>query len=153
MFTARYVLPTQCMVVGQIFLLRSSPVSIIPPVFHTQFSSVSIIPPVFHTQFSPVSIIAPTLHTVFLCQYHSTNAPYSAFPSVSFHHCSILVFFCQYHSTNAPFQFSSVSIIPLMLHFSFPLSLSFHQCSILSFPLSVSFYQCSILSFPLSVSF
>jgi hypothetical protein len=42
--------------------------------------------------------------SVFPCQYHSTNVPYSAFPSVSFHQCSIL---------------------------SFPLSLSFHHLSTL----------------------
>ena len=38
-------------------------------------------------------------------------------------------------------------------HSMFPLSVSFHQYSILCFPLSVSYHQYSIFCFPLSVSF
>ena len=78
-----------------------------------------------------------TSTSVFPCQYHSTNAPY---PFIhlppTLYNVSLLVL-----------QFSPVSTIPPILHthsftyhpryimflsqyFSFPLSVSFHQCSI-----------------------
>ena len=101
---------------------------------------------------SPVSIIQPKLHT------HS-----------SIYHQRCIMFFsqyfsfpCQYHSTKAPYSF--IHLPPTLYNvflpaLQFPLSVSFHQCSILilsptlynvfltvlQFPLSVSFHQCSIL--------
>jgi len=115
--------------------------------------------------------------SVFPCQYHSTIAPYSFihFPSTLYN------VFLLVH------QFSRISIIPPLLHThssiyhprciiffsqhsSFPLSLSFHHCSILihpsfhpsiyhprcimlfsqhsRFPLSVPFHHCSITIHP-----
>jgi hypothetical protein len=82
------------------------------------------------TSFSPSISVLP-------CQYHSTNAPYS------FIHLPPTL----YNVFLPVLQFSPVSIIPPMLHthsfiyhrrcimyfsqyFSFPLSVSFHQCSI-----------------------
>ena len=75
--------------------------------------------------------------SLFPCQYHSTNAPYP------FIHLPPTL----YNVSLPVLQFSPVSIIPPMLHthsftchpryimflsqyFSFPLSLSFRQCSI-----------------------
>jgi len=75
--------------------------------------------------------------SVFPCQYHSTNAPYP------FIHLPPTL----YNVSLPVLQFSPVSIIPPLLHthsftyhpgyirflsqyFSFPLSVSFHQCSI-----------------------
>ena len=75
--------------------------------------------------------------SVFPCQYHSTNVPYP------FIHLPPTL----YNVSLPVFQFSPVSNIPPMLHthsftyhphyimflsqyFSFPLSVSFHQCSI-----------------------
>ena len=79
--------------------------------------------------------------SVFPCQYHSTIAPYSFIhlpPTI----CNVFL---------PALQFSPVSIIPPLLHthpsiyhprsimffsqhFSFPLSVSFHHCSILIHP-------------------
>ena len=75
--------------------------------------------------------------SVFPCQYHSTNAPYP------FTHLPPTI----YNVSLPVIQFSPVSTIPPMLHthsftyhphyimflsqhFSFPLSVPFHQCSI-----------------------
>jgi len=112
------------------------------------------------------TFLQPPSTSVFLCQYHSTNAPYQ------FIHLPLTV----YNVSIPVLQFSPVSIIPPTLHthpftyhphyimflsqyFSFPLSVPFHQCSIhihsptthtmflsqyFSFPLSVPFHQCSI---------
>jgi len=75
-------------------------------------------------------------HFSFPCQYHSTNAPYS-----SIYHQRCIMFFsqhfsspCQYHSTNAPYSF--IHLPPTLYNvflpkLQFPLSVSFHQCSIL----------------------
>jgi len=106
-------------------------------------------------QFSPVSIIPPLLHThSFIYHPRCTMffSQYFCFPlSVSFHHCSILihsstthavqcfspstsVFPCQYHSTFAPYSFIHLPFTLIMIfsrYFSFPLSVSFHLCSIL----------------------
>jgi len=77
-------------------------------------------------------------HFSFPCQYHSTIAPYS----------SIRLPPTLYNVSLPVLQFSPVSIIPPLLHthssiyhphyiiflsqyFSFPLSVSFHHCSIL----------------------
>ena len=102
-----------------------SPVSIIPPILHTHssiyhqscmfFSQYSSFPCQYHSTNAPYSS--------FPCQYHSTNAPYSSFP-------------CQYHSTNAPYTF--IHLPPTLYVF----------LSVLQFPLSVSFHQCSILQVP-----
>src|SRR5215468_6325778 len=86
------------------------------------------------------------------------------------YHRSCIMFFsryssfpCQYHSTIAPYSF--IHLPPTLCNvflpvLQFPLSVSFHQCSIfihlpptlynvflpvLQFPLSVSFHHCSIL--------
>src|SRR5215469_5593937 len=169
--------------------LQFSPVSIIPSMLHThsftyhthcimflsQYFSFPLSVP-FHQ--CSILIHSPTTHaiscfstntSVFPCQYHSTNAPY---PFIHLPHTL-------YNVSLPALQFSPVSIIPPMLHthsftyhthyimflsqyFSFPLSVSFHHCSILfsftyhpryimflsqyfSFPLSVSFHHCSIL--------
>ena len=78
--------------------------------------------PVF--QFFPVSIIPPLLHT------HSST-----------YHPRCIMFFsqhfsfpCQYHSTNAPYSF--IHLPPTLYNVFLP---------VLHFPLSVSFHQCSIL--------
>ena len=79
--------------------------------------------------------------TALYCQYHSTIAPYS------FIHLTPTL----YNVFLPVLQFSPVSIIPPLLHthsaiyhppcimffsqyFSFPLSVSFHHCSILNHP-------------------
>ena len=109
-----------------------------------QFSAVSIIPPLLHTH---PSIYHPRC-IMFFSQIFS-------FPlSVSFHHCSIIIHSSihlpptLYNVFLAALQFSAVSIIQPLLHthsfiyhpryimffshhFSFPLSVSFHHCSIL----------------------
>ena len=107
------------------------------PVF--QFSPVSTIPPTLHTHSftcHPHYIMFPSI-SVFPCQYHSTNAPYP------FIHLPPTL----YNVSLPALQFSPVSTIPPMLHthsftyhphyimflsqhFSFPLSVPFHQCSI-----------------------
>src|SRR5215510_11465871 len=75
--------------------------------------------------------------SVFPCQYHSTNAPY---PSI---HLPPML----YNVSLPVLQFSPVSIIPPTLH-THPFT--YHQCCIMflsqhfSFSLSVSFHQCSI---------
>ena len=105
----------------------------------------------------------------FPCQYHSTIAPYSSvyhpryimffsryisFPlSVSFHHCSILIRLppALYNVFLPVHPFSPVSIIPPLLHthpsISHPRSIMFFS-QYFSFPLSVSFHHCSILIHP-----
>jgi hypothetical protein len=83
------------------------------------------------TDFSPST-------SVFPCQYHSTNAPHS------FIHLPPTL----YNISLPVLQFSPVSIIPPMLHTH---SYIYHQRCIMffsqyfSFPLSVSFHHCSIL--------
>jgi hypothetical protein len=78
--------------------------------------------------------------SVFPCQYHSTNAPYT------FIHLPPTL----YNVFLPVLQFSPVSIIPSMLHTH---SYIYHQRCIMflsqyfSFPLSGSFHQCSILIF------
>ena len=103
-----------------------SPVSIIPPVPHTHsfsyhphcivfspstsVSPVSIIPPVPHTHsfiYHPRCIVFFSQHFSFPCQYHSTSAPYSFI--------------------HLPPTLYSVFLPALQ----FPLSISFHQRSIL----------------------
>jgi len=100
--------------------------------------------------------------SVFPCQYHSTNAPYSF----------IILPPTLYNVFLPVLQFSPVSIIPPMLHthslfyhphcimffsqhFSFPLSVSFHHCSILIHSATTTLYNdfLPVLQFPLSVSF
>jgi len=104
----------------------------------------------------------------FPCQYHSTSAPY---PFIhlppTLHNVFLPVLQCQYHSTSAPY--SLIHLLPTQYnfffsqYFSFPLTVSFHQCSIrfplptptqnnvflpvLQFPLPISFQQCSVLTF------
>jgi hypothetical protein len=76
--------------------------------------------------FSPVSIIPPMLHT----------------HSFIYHRCCIMFlsqyfsFPCQYHSTTAPYSF--IHLPPTLYNVSLP---------VLQFPLSVSFHQRSILVF------
>jgi hypothetical protein len=83
------------------------------------------------TSFSPST-------SVFTCQYHSTNAPYP------FIHLPPTL----YNVFVPVLQFSPVSIIPPIFHTH---SYIYHQRCIMllsqyfSFPLSVSFHQCSIL--------
>ena len=111
--------------------------------FLLQFFSFPLSVP-FHQRSIPIP--SPTTHTIqcfspsttaFPCQYHSTKVAYTLIqllPTVYNIYLPVL-------------QFSPVSIIPLMLHthlftcharyimflsqyFSFPLSVSFHHCSI-----------------------
>ena len=110
---------------------------------NTSVSPVSNIPPLLHTHpsiYHPRCIIFFSQHFSFTCQYHSTIAPYS-----SIHLPPIL------HNVFLPvLEFSPVSIIPPLLHthpfiyhqrcimffsqhFSFPLSVPFHHCSITIF--------------------
>ena len=108
-------------------------------------------------QFSPVRIIAPFLHThSFVYHTHCTMmfSQHFSFPlSVSFHHCSILIpsSTTLYYYSVPVFQFSPVSIIPPLLHTH---SFIYHPHCImffsqyLRFPLSVSFHHCSILIHP-----
>ena len=130
--------------------------------FHHCSILIHYLPPMLYNvflpvlQFSPVSSISPLLHTHSFI-YHPRCimffSQYFSFPlSVSFHHCSILihsstthavqcfsprtsVFPCQYHSTIAPYSF--IHLPPTMYnvfyqYFRFPLSVSFHHCSILN---------------------
>jgi hypothetical protein len=76
----------------------------------TPVSPVSIIPPILHTH----SLIYRRRCIMFFSQYFS-------FP-------------CQYHSTNAPYSFTHLP--PTLYNVFLP---------VLQFPLSVSFHQCSIL--------
>ena len=75
--------------------------------------------------------------SVFPCQYHSTNAPYPFIhlpPTLYNISLPTLQFFpCHYHSTNAPYPF--IHLPPTLYNVSLPT---------LQFPLSVSFHQCSI---------
>jgi len=141
-------------------LFQISPVSIIPPLLH---SSIHLPPTLYNVflpvfQFSPVIIIPPLLRThssiyhprcimfffqyiSFPCQYHSTIAPYS-----SIHLPPTL-----YNVFLPVLQFSPVIIIPPLLHTH---SSIYHPRCIMfffqyiSFPLSVSFHHCSILIHP-----
>jgi len=134
-----------------------SPVSIITPMLHNHsftyqrsyimfLSQYSVFPCQYHSanarypfshltpmlnnvfllvlHFSPVSIIPPWLHThsfIYHRRYMTFFSQYFSFP-------------CQYHSANAPHTFIQ---LPQMLYDVF--------LSVLQFPLSVSFHQCSIL--------
>ena len=79
----------------------------------------------FHqcTSVSPVSITPPMLHTHSFI-YHRHSIKFIT------HH---IIFPCQYHSTNAPYPFTHLPqtlykvFLPVLL---FPLSVSFHKCSI-----------------------
>jgi len=104
--------------------------------FHCQYHSTSApysfihLPHTLYNFFSPsnsvslVSIIPPMLHTHSFI-YHT--------------HCIMFLsqhfsFPCQYHSTNAPYSF--IHLPPKLYNVflpvpHFPLSVSFHQCSIL----------------------
>ena len=110
-----------------------------------QFFPIRIVPPLLHTHsfiYHPRCIMFFSQHFIFPCQYHSTIAPYS------FIHLAPTL----YNVFLPALQFSPVSIIPPLLHthpfiyhprcimffsqhFSFPLSVSFHHCSILIFML------------------
>ena len=112
--------------------------------FEYLFTTVSIIPPLLHTHsfiYHPRCIMFFSQHFNLPCQYHSTIAPYS------FIHLPPAL----YNVFLPALQFSPVSIIPPLLHthpsiyhprsimffsqhFSFPLSVSFHHCSILIHP-------------------
>ena len=75
-------------------------------------------------QFSPVSVIPPLLHTHSFI-YH---------PNCNLFSSSTSIFLCQYHSTIAPY--SLIHLPPTLYNFfsqylCFPLTLSFHHCSIL----------------------
>ena len=107
----------------------------------TSVSPVSIIPPLLHTHsfiYHPRCIMFFSQYFSFPCQYHSTIAPYS------FIHLPPTL----YNVFLPVLQFSAVNIIPPLLrthsfifhphfvmffsqYFSFPLSVSFHYCSIL----------------------
>jgi len=75
----------------------------------------------------------------FPCQYHSTNAPYSFIHlPPTMYNVFLPVLHCQYHPTSAPY--SLIHLLPTQYNFSFS--------QYFSFPLTVSFHQCSI-RFPL----
>jgi hypothetical protein len=78
------------------------------------------------TSVSPVSIIPPMLHTHSYIYHRRCTMFFSQYFS----------FPCQYHSTNAPYSF--IHLPPTLYSVSLP---------VLQFPLSVSFHQCSILIF------
>ena len=105
----------------------------------TSVSPVSIIPPTLHTHsfiYHRRCIMFFSQHFTFPCQYHFTFAPYSFI-----YHQRCIMFFsqnfsfpCQYHSTNAPYSF--IHLPPTLYNvflpaLQFPLSVPFHQCSIL----------------------
>ena len=106
----------------------------------TLFSPASIIPPMLHTHsftYHPRYIMFLSQYFSFPRQYRSTNAPYAFIrlpPTL-------------YNVSLPVLQFSPVSIIPPILHTN---SFKYHPCYIMflsqyfSFPLSVSFHQCSI---------
>jgi len=106
----------------------------------TSVSPVSIIPPTLHTRsiiYHPRCIMFFSQYFSFPCQYHSTNAPYSFM-----YHQRCIMFFsqylsfpCQYHSPNAPYSF--IHLPPMLYNVFLP---------VLQFPLSVPFHQCSILT-------
>jgi len=111
----------------------SFPLSVL---FHAPYLFIHVPPTLYNVflpvlQYSPVSIILPMLHThpitsVFPCQYHSM-----LHTSSSIYHRHYIMFFFQY--------------------LSFPLSVSFHRCSML-IPLlqfsPVSIIPCSIVIHP-----
>ena len=112
----------------------------------TGFSaSTSVFPCQYHSTNAPYPFIhlPPTLFKVslpvlvFPCQYHSTNALYP------FIHLPPTL----YNVSLPVLQFSPVNIIPTMLHTH---SFTYHQhytiflSQYFSFPLSISFQQCSI---------
>jgi len=106
-----------------------------------QISPVSITPPLLHTHsfiYHPQCIMFSPSTSVFPCQYHSTIAPYS------FVHLPPTL----YNVFLPVLQFSPVSIIPPLLH-THPFIYHPHCIMIISqyisFPLSVSFHHCSIL--------
>jgi len=117
----------------------------LPPTLYNVFLPVLL--------FSPVSIISPLLHT-HSSIYHPRcimffSQHFSFPPSVSFHHCSILIHLppTLYNVFLPVLQFSPVSIIPPLLHthpfIYHPCCMFFYQY--FSFPLSVSFHHCSII--------
>jgi hypothetical protein len=79
------------------------------------------------TSVSPVSIIPPTLHTHSYIYHRRCIMFFSQYFS----------FPCQYYSTNAPYTF--IHLPPKLYNVFLP---------VLQFPLSVSFHQCSILIHP-----
>src|SRR5215475_14303881 len=87
--------------------------------------------------YHPRCIMFFSQHFSFPCQYHSTNAPYS------FIHLPPTL----YNVFLSVLQFSPVSIIPPLLHthssISHPRCIMFFS-NYFSFPLSVSFHHCSI---------
>ena len=112
-----------------------------------QFSTVSIIPSLLHTHYSiyhPHYIMFFPITSVFPCQYLSTIATYSLFhlpPAL-------------YNDILPVLHFSPVSIIPPLIHTN---SSIYHRCCIMifsqyfSFPLSLSFHHCSILIHPCTI--
>jgi len=142
-------------------VLQFSPVSIIPPLLHTHsfiyhprcimfFSQYFRFPLSVPFHHCSILIHSSTTHTVlcfspstsvFPCQYHSTIAPYS-----SMHLPPTL-----YNVFLPVLQFSPVSTIPPLLHthpfFYHPRCIMFFS-QYFSFPLSVSFHHCSILIHP-----
>jgi len=142
---------------GQVFLpvFQFSPVSIIPPMLHTHSFIYHRRCIMFFSQYFsfPLSVSFYQYHSpstsVFPCQYHSTSTPVSLvsiIPPMLHTHSFIyyrrsIMFFsnyssfpCQYHSTNAPYSF--IHLLPTLYNvflqvLQFPLSVSFHQCSIL----------------------
>jgi len=91
------------------------------------------------TSVSPVSIIPPMLHTYSLIYHRRCMRFFSQY--FSFH--------CQYDSTNAPYSFIHLPptlydvFLPVL---QFPLSVSFHQCSILIHSSTIDAIWCFSLS-------
>jgi len=139
-------------------VLQFSPVSIIPPLLHTHpfiyhprciifFSQYFIFPLSVSFHHCSILIHSSTTHTVqcfspstsvFLCQYHSTIAPYSFIhlpptlynvflPALQFSPVSIILPLLHIHS----FIYHPHCIMFFSQYFSFPQSVSFHHCSIL----------------------
>ena len=137
------------------------PISIIPPLLHTHSF---LLPSTLYNDFLPVlqsslvSIIPPLLHThpsIYHPRCKMFFSQYFSFPlSVSFHHCSILIHSSTTHIYNVflpVLQFSPVRIIPPLLHthsFIYPSRYIMFFSQYFSFPLSVSFHHCSILIHP-----
>jgi len=104
-------------------------------------SPLSIIPPMLHTHsfiYHPRCIMFFSQYFSLLCQHHSTNAPYSfihlpnthrniCLPVLSVSPVSIIPPMFHTHS----FIYQTHSVIFVSQYFQFPLSVSFHQCSIL----------------------
>ena len=158
--TAQYTFIKLSLILSNVSLpvLQFSPVSIIPPSLHTHsfiyhphcimffsqyfsfllsvsFHNCSIL---IHLATNKIVYGFSLSTSAFPCQYHSTISPYS------FIHLPPIL----YKVFLPVLQFSPVSIIPQLLHthsfsnqqncilffsqyFSFPLSVSFHHCSIL----------------------